>query len=121
LKAPDSLVGNWDRNRLDQVVTNLVANAIKYAGGKPIDIEIASRGGSAFVSVRDRGPGISVADQERIFQQFERAVPPAIAGLGLGLWIASRIVEAHGGSIKVESRPGEGASFIVELALLPPS
>jgi PAS domain S-box-containing protein len=118
LKAPDSLAGDWDRNRLDQVVTNLVGNAIKHASGKPIDVELMRRGASAFITVRDRGPGISVADQKRIFEQFERAVPPTIAGLGLGLWIARRIVEAHSGSIKVESKPGEGASFIVELPVL---
>ena len=73
------------------------------------------------LSARDRGPGISEADQKRIFEQFERAAPPAMAGLGLGLWIATRIVEAHGGSIRVESRLGEGASFNVELPLQPPA
>ena len=121
LKAPATLAGSWDRNRLDQVVTNLVGNAIKYAGGKPIDVEVSRHAGSARVTVRDRGPGVAEADQKRIFERFERAVPPAIAGLGLGLWIARRIVDAHAGSIKVVSRPGEGASFIVELPIVPPS
>jgi PAS domain S-box-containing protein len=115
LTAPPSLRGSWDRNRLDQVVTNLVANAIKYASGQPIDIEVTLRDRSAVIVVRDRGPGIHETDQRRIFEQFERAAPAALAGLGLGLWIAARIVEAHGGHIRVESQPGMGASFIVEI------
>jgi PAS domain S-box-containing protein len=121
LRAPASLIGAWDRNRMDQVLTNLVDNAIKYAGGQPVEIEIERGAASARLAVRDRGPGVPEEEQERIFQQFERAAPASMAGLGLGLWIASRIVMAHGGTIEVESRPGGGASFVVELPLAPPT
>jgi PAS domain S-box-containing protein len=121
LEAPESLPGSWDRNRLDQVVTNLVGNAIKYAGGKPIDVELKRKGESAYFAVRDRGLGISEGDQKRIFEQFERAAPPGISGFGLGLWIVRRIVEGHGGRIEVESRLGEGASFVMQLPLQLPA
>jgi PAS domain S-box-containing protein len=120
VRAPEELTGTWDANRLDQVLTNLVGNAIKYAPGKPIDIDVARIGERAVVSVRDRGPGITEQDQQRIFERFERAAPPAMAGLGLGLWISSRIAQAHGGSIRVDSRPGHGATFVVELPLAAP-
>jgi PAS domain S-box-containing protein len=115
LHAPNSLTGRWDRNRLDQVVTNLVVNAIKYASGKPIDVDLARGDGTVQLAVRDQGPGISEGDQQRIFEQFERAASPVLAGFGLGLWIARSIVEAHGGRIGVASTLGAGATFTVEL------
>jgi PAS domain S-box-containing protein len=115
--APRPVVGSWDRSRVDQVVTNLVSNAIKYAPGAPISIEVDLRDASAVIAVRDHGPGIAEKDQKRIFRQFERAAPPARGGLGLGLWIANRIVEAHGGRIEVASQPGSGASFSAFLPL----
>lgn len=117
ITGESGVVGSWDRSRLDQIVTNLVANAIKYAPGGPIWIDVARRDGTAIITVSDRGPGIPVADQGRIFDQFERVAPPGQGGLGLGLWIARRIVEAHGGSIGVASRPGDGAVFSVRLPL----
>jgi PAS domain S-box-containing protein len=117
ITAERPIVGAWDRSRLDQVVTNLVGNAVKYAPGGPVAIDASRRDGYAVVAVRDRGPGIPEGDQKRIFEQFERAAPPTAGGLGLGLWIANRIVEAHGGRIEVDSRPGEGATFAVHLPL----
>ncbi|HET6283513.1 MAG TPA: PAS domain S-box protein [Polyangia bacterium] len=117
IDAPASLAGTWDRNRVDQVITNLVSNAMKYARGKPIHLGVRQDRDWAYVTVQDQGPGISKADQPRIFDQFERAAPAAMAGLGLGLWIASRIVDAHGGRIDVVSEIGEGASFTVALPL----
>jgi signal transduction histidine kinase len=121
LQAPDSVSCTCDRNRVDQVVTNLVVNAVKYASGKPIHVEVAAGDALVRVVVRDEGPGISEMDQARIFGQFERAAPPAATGFGLGLWIAKSIVEAHGGRIDVASRPGQGATFTVELPAKPPS
>jgi PAS domain S-box-containing protein len=115
LRAPDQLVGRWDRNRLDQVLSNLLANALKYAAGQPVDLVLDSDGAEVVIAVSDRGPGISPQDQRRIFKQFERASSPNMAGLGLGLWIVSRVVEGHGGSVSVTSEPGEGATFTVRL------
>lgn len=109
-------VGRWDRVRLDQVVTNLLTNAIKYGAGKPIDVQVRATEDLAFLSVRDRGIGIPPADLERIFGRFERAHSVrAYGGLGLGLYVARQIVEAHGGRIRAESAIGEGATFVVEL------
>jgi PAS domain S-box-containing protein len=115
------IVGHWDRNRLDQVITNLVSNAIKYGAGKPITVTVSRDGAErAVVLVRDRGRGLDPRDQARVFQQFERAASENYGGLGLGLWIARQIVELHGGEISVESRLGEGAAFRVRLPLAGP-
>jgi signal transduction histidine kinase len=108
--------GRWDRTRVEQIVTNLLSNAIKFGAGRPIEIWVEARGARARLTVRDFGLGIDPADARRIFQRFERAVSHRdYGGLGLGLYIASQIVTAHGGTLEVSSRPGEGASFIVDL------
>jgi signal transduction histidine kinase len=112
------LIGPWDAERLDQVVANLLANVLKYAPGAPVDVIVASREGFAVIEVRDQGPGLSPEIQERAFHPFERASnTQSVGGLGLGLFIAKGIVEAHGGVISAESRPGEGAAFIIKLPL----
>jgi PAS domain S-box-containing protein len=112
--------GYWDRLRVSQVVTNLLSNAVKYGGGKPVEIEFGPRDDRAFLVVRDHGIGIDPADQPQIFERFERAVSSRnYGGLGLGLYIVKRIVEAHGGTIRVESAPGKGAAFFVELPQRP--
>ncbi len=116
----EAVRGCWDRLRISQVVTNLLANAVKYGGGKPVEIEYGARGDRAFLDVRDHGIGIDPADQPQIFERFERAVSSRnYGGLGLGLYIVKRIVEAHGGTISVDSKPGEGATFKVEIPLQP--
>jgi signal transduction histidine kinase len=109
-------VGTWDRMRIDQVVVNLVSNAAKYGGGKPIDVELESGGRGVLLRVRDRGIGIARVDQERIFHRFGRTEPVRhYGGFGLGLWIARQIVEASGGTITVDSTPGQGSTFVVDL------
>jgi signal transduction histidine kinase/CHASE1-domain containing sensor protein len=116
LEAPGPVVGRWDRLRLDQVVTNLLANAVKYGPGKPVDVRVEEHLDTARLTIRDRGIGISDADQKRIFERFERAVSDRnYGGFGLGLWIVRRVIEAMGGTIHVESAPGDGATFTVEL------
>ncbi|MFY0525009.1 ATP-binding protein [Archangium gephyra] len=108
--------GRWDRLRLEQILTNLISNAIRYGAGRPIHARVESEGDRARLVVRDEGIGISPEAQERIFGKFERAVSDRhYGGLGLGLYITRSIVEAMGGIIRVESRPGEGSTFTVEL------
>jgi signal transduction histidine kinase/DNA-binding response OmpR family regulator len=117
LALPERLVGRWDRTRVDQLVTNLVANAVKHGGKGAITIGAAIRDGSAVLTVSDTGPGIPVADQARIFEAFAQGREAANGGLGLGLYITRSIVEAHGGALALESSPGRGATFRVELPL----
>jgi signal transduction histidine kinase len=112
----EPVTGWWDRMRLEAVVTNLLSNALKYGEGKPIDVSVGQTADYAEVTVRDHGVGIPQSEQARIFERFERAMPEHHhGGLGLGLWIARQIVDAHGGRITVESREGEGSTFVVEL------
>jgi PAS domain S-box-containing protein len=107
-----------DRLRVEQVITSLLSNAMKYGAGSPIALALAPRDGRAVLTVADRGIGIAPEDQARIFQPFERAASARhYGGLGLGLWIAREIIEAGGGAIRVESRPREGSTFRVELPL----
>lgn len=108
--------GRWDRLRLEQVLQNLLSNAAKYGEGKPIEVQVRQEGGTARLSVRDQGMGISPEDQSRIFGPFERATSSRhFGGLGLGLYIAQRIVRQLGGTIRLHSAVGHGATFIVEL------
>jgi PAS domain S-box-containing protein len=116
IEAPGAVVGRWDRLRLEEIVANLLDNAVKYGQGKPIEVEVAREGDHARLRVRDHGIGISAEDQERIFGRFERAVSDtSYGGFGLGLWISRLIAEAMQGSLGVESQPGEGATFTVLL------
>lgn len=112
------LHGDYDRVRIEQVFINLLTNAAKYAPGKPLKIKLERSGDSATISVEDQGAGISPADQRRIFERFERVKDrDNVGGLGLGLYISRQIVEAHGGTISVESKPGVGSRFWVTLPL----
>ncbi|WP_437739898.1 AAA family ATPase [Sorangium sp. So ce1504] len=112
------VVGDWDASRMEQVLINLLSNAIKYGAGGPIHVVVRGEGDRARLVVRDHGMGIAEADQARIFERFERAVSVRnFGGLGLGLYIVRWIVTSHGGTIRVESKPGAGATFVVELPL----
>jgi signal transduction histidine kinase len=110
------VIGRWDLVRLEQVTSNLLSNAIKFGAGKPIEIAVREASGVASLVVSDQGIGIPPARQPYIFERFERAVSArSYSGLGLGLYIVRSIVEALGGSIRVESEPGQGSVFTVEL------
>jgi signal transduction histidine kinase len=115
LHLPEHALGRWDPLRLEQVVVNLMTNAVKYGEGKPIEVSLELDELKARLSVRDRGIGVDVADHERIFGRFERAVSLNYGGLGLGLYITRQIVLAHGGTICVASSLGNGSTFTVEL------
>ncbi len=114
-----SLVGRFDRLRLEQVVINLLANALRHGGGQPMEVRLERISEGARLVVRDEGPGIPEADRERIFARFEQVKGVARAGgLGLGLFIVRQIVEGHRGRVHVEPGPGgRGAAFVVELPL----
>jgi PAS domain S-box-containing protein len=121
LQLPATLPMQSDAMRLEQVVTNLVDNAIKYGGGRPIEVRLGEEGGQAVLVVSDQGIGIPPHFHPRIFERFERAVSERhYGGLGLGLYITRTIVDALGGSIGVASTEGQGASFTVKLPLRPP-
>ena len=108
----------WDRLRIDQALTNLLSNAVKYGSQKPVGISASSDGSRVTVKVRDAGMGISEDELPRIFGRFERLNTRSMReGLGLGLWIAKVIVEAHGGAILAESEVGKGSVFTVTLPL----
>lgn len=116
LEAEDDVYGVWDAFRIEQVVLNVLANAMKYGPGKPIHIQVQSLNGHAYIKIKDHGIGIAENDQTRIFERFERAASSSYyGGLGLGLFIACEIVRHHRGSIKVDSKVGDGATFIIKL------
>jgi PAS domain S-box-containing protein len=116
VQANGPVVGRWDRSRLEQVITNLVSNALKYGDCKPVEIAVDGENGHARLKVRDHGLGIALNDQGRIFGRFERASSTRnFGGIGLGLWIVKEIVDALGGSVTVASEVGGGSTFTVEL------
>jgi signal transduction histidine kinase len=116
VRAPMAAVGYWDRGRVDQVISNLVANAIKYGEGKAIEVIVETTDDRAVVVVRDNGVGIALPDHERIFGRFERAVSSRnYGGIGIGLWTVKQIVDALVGTVTVDSQPGMGATFTVAL------
>jgi predicted ATPase/signal transduction histidine kinase/tRNA A-37 threonylcarbamoyl transferase component Bud32 len=118
LDAPESLVVRWDRSRIDQLVTNLVGNALTYGGKQPIEVTVARTTDGVLLVVRDHGIGIAQDRLGYIFERFARAASARhYGGLGLGLFIARQIVAAHHGTIRVDSELGRGSSFIVELPL----
>ncbi|MFZ4877680.1 hybrid sensor histidine kinase/response regulator [Janthinobacterium sp. Mn2066] len=114
----EHITGYWDAFRVEQIVVNLISNALRYGEGKPVGISLAATQNSAVIEVRDQGIGISGKDQERIFDAFERVVQhDRSGGLGLGLFITKQLVDAHGGAITLQSQPGHGALFSVTLPL----
>jgi signal transduction histidine kinase len=122
ISAESSVIGCWDKGRIEQVVTNLISNAIKYGAGKPVVVRVVRSGERARLTVEDLGIGVSPAEGERIFDRFERGTAARhYGGLGLGLWIVKQIVESHGGHVGLTSTPGAGSTFRVELPLKPTS
>lgn len=120
LRATPNVRGRWDRLRVEQVVTNLISNALKYGRNHPIEVSVELVAGKASIAVRDHGIGISPQDQARIFDRFQRAAPAQhYGGLGLGLYITRQIVDAHGGAIEVVSELGVGSTFTVQLPRQP--
>jgi signal transduction histidine kinase len=123
VEAAGPVVGHWDRVRLEQIVTNLLTNALKFGERRPIEIHVADDGKRARLCVIDHGLGIAREIQRRIFLPFERAAEAKkYRGLGLGLHVVRTIVERFSGEVRVDSEPGRGATFTVDLPLEgPPS
>jgi PAS domain S-box-containing protein len=114
--AVDEMTGRWDRLRVEQILSNLISNAIKYGRGGAIEIDAEASDEIVRVSVKDHGIGIEEEALGRIFERFERAVSSRhFGGLGLGLFVARQFAEAHGGSIVAHSRPGKGSTFTLVL------
>jgi signal transduction histidine kinase len=116
VRADGPVIGWWDPGRVEQVAASLLSNAVKYGAGAPIEVTVESTDEEVRVAVRDHGMGVAEDDVRRIFRLFERVASMRhYGGLGLGLFVASRIAEAHGGSIAVDSTPGNGATFTIVL------
>ncbi len=114
------LIVTWDRFRIEQVLVNLISNAIKYAPGKPISIQITKLGEKVQIVLQDNGPGIPVGDEAKIFEPYERVNRTKnVFGLGLGLFIADKIIKGHQGRIWAENGKERGAKFIIHLPLSP--
>lgn len=110
--------GEWDRERIEQVVNNLLNNALRYAKGKPVAVNLKKINNNVQIEVKDSGPGIAKEDFKSIFEKFERKIDAnEVSGLGLGLFIVKEIVQAHHGEIWVESELGKGSSFFINLPM----
>ncbi len=121
LDLQTQIIGQWDPIRLEQILWNLLSNALKFGAGKPIEISSKLEANKAIIKVIDHGIGISKEDQEKIFTRFTRAVSIRdYAGFGLGLYIAKQLANAQGGSVRVQSEIGQGSTFTVELPLSSP-
>ncbi|MES2910105.1 MAG: hybrid sensor histidine kinase/response regulator [Pseudomonadota bacterium] len=121
LEPGEPAIGTWDEFRIEQVVINLLTNALRYGKGRPVTVNTVGVPDGVRIEVRDQGMGISEENQKRIFEQFERANGnDGTGGLGLGLFITRQLVEAHGGQISVESREGEGSTFMITLPFTTP-
>jgi signal transduction histidine kinase len=121
VRTEEAVVGHWDRIRLEQVVSSLLSNALKYGAGRPIHVLVERVATGARLTVRDEGIGISPEHLPRIFARFERAVSAEhFGGLGLGLYLTRHLVEALGGSIRASSEPEKGSTFEVDLPLASP-
>jgi signal transduction histidine kinase len=114
--GPRRLTGRWDRAFLEQIVENLLSNAMKYGRDRKISVELSATASKARLRVKDRGLGIDTADQARIFEKFERATSVEKASsLGLGLWLVREMVGALHGTVRLQSAAGSGSTFEVEI------
>lgn len=116
IESADPQRGEWDVVHLDTILSNLLTNANKYAPGRPVTVAITGSADAVRVEVADRGPGIAAADRVRVFERFGRGRGVStVGGLGIGLWMARALAEAHGGTLTCEDRRGGGTTFVLEL------
>jgi signal transduction histidine kinase len=120
VRLSGEVTGTWDRSRIEQVITNLLTNAFKYGAGKPVEVSVEASEAVAALRVRDHGTGIAAEPVDRIFERFERAATGHHQkSLGVGLYIARQVIDAHAGTICVESTSEGGTTFLVELPRQP--
>jgi len=113
--------GQWDGHRVKLAIRNLLANAMKFAPGKPIELSIRGTDCCARLSVKDHGPGLPEEQRARLFERYQRRVPiQQYGGFGLGLWIVRRVADEHGGRVEVQSAVDDGAEFTLILPRHPP-
>ncbi len=113
---PGAVEGTWDHLATEQILDNLVSNAIRYGDGQPVRIELESTPTWIELRVIDRGVGVAPEDRERIFERFERGVAaPRSGGFGIGLWLSSKLAQAQGGTLSLQSELGKGSTFSVRL------
>jgi signal transduction histidine kinase len=113
------VVGRWDRARIEQILDNLLGNAMRYGAGRPIEVRVGIERAHAMLAVRDHGIGIDPADHRRVFERYVRADRGHRSpGLGLGLWVVDSICRAMGGSVSLDSKLGSGATFVVRLPMV---
>ena len=116
LRPHDGVTGCWDEFRVEQVIVNLLTNALRYGCGQPVEVSVERSGDMVRIDVRDQGKGIASSDLERIFEPYERGARNGEPkGLGLGLYISRQLAISHGGELRVTSKPGEGSVFSLVL------
>jgi two-component system, OmpR family, sensor kinase len=115
--APENVSGLWDRLAIEQIIDNLISNAIKYGGRSPVELSLVEENDVVHLHVRDHGKGIPREHRDRIFGRFERAVghEEYRSGFGVGLWVVGQLVEAMQGTVAIDDAPGGGALFSVKL------
>ena len=116
LRPHEGVDGCWDEFRVEQVIVNLLTNALRYGCGQPVEVSVERSGEMVRIDVRDQGKGIAPSDLERIFEPYERGARNGEPkGLGLGLYISRQLAISHGGELRVASKPGEGSVFSLVL------
>lgn len=117
VQVEEDVIGEWDPDALEQIVENLISNALRYGAGAPVTVAVRRRDQAAELRVADLGMGIEVSEQEQIFTRFHRAPGARVPGFGVGLWITRQLARAMHGDVTVDSTPGAGATFILRVPL----
>ena len=116
----DQVSGDWDPQAVEQIVENLLSNALRYGAGKPVTISLLAQEAAARLEISDGGVGIAPEHHERIFERFQRVPGTAAAGFGVGLWVSRELARAMSGDVTVTSAPGRGSTFTLHLPMTQP-